>query len=337
MHGVDRFWMIPKRTLCIYGSKLPAVAHVTKGEILCVVCPMRKVAQSLIMTDVESEFETRPGAKFNNLRPIEIDNHYTKWTPSNWTDVANMSGSPIFNSAGKLVSIYGLGKIEERTIIADGMSASSAVSKSALTVMAPDIRPEIVPDVFFRIAPTEVVTNNYESPKTYFLCVAPTGRGKTIYFTKNLVELMPSKRNVALLKPTAAAVVGAYKRISELLKVSGNGHSMYTIKYLIGQRHEVGTERAGKSDRLLTLMTYGRAISQLQSIQNVYDYILLDEIHNLNDPTVLACDLALTKPNARYKCCSVEPEQVNSLMDKYSVNTANDKTLGLVLLARMVF
>lgn len=119
---------------CVYGGEMPRVASVSKGEILCVVCPFRRIGKFLIVTEEQSNFETRPGAKFNSMRPIDVDPHYTKWVPSPWKGVNGMSGCPIFNSAGQLVSIYGLGKIEHQSMTFDSMSTGSATHVLKVTI-----------------------------------------------------------------------------------------------------------------------------------------------------------------------------------------------------------
>nr|UDL13940.1 MAG: polyprotein [Xiangshan flavi-like virus 1] len=303
-NGYDYEWDKPfyrsdDEDVTVYGSKMIPLELAQVGEILCAVSPLRKVAQFLIVTKSSAEFRHRPGAVFYDLRPIKIDDHFTKVSAMPWKGVCGMSGSPIFNSKGKLVSVYGLGKIEKRLIGVPGVAMGEDVR--ALTVLAPTIRPEIVPDAFFRAAANEAVTSRYDGSDTHFLCVAPTGTGKTIYFTKNLMEICPRGSKVLLLQPAVAAVVNAYNRLSSLLEASSANNNVYTVKYVVGQRNENRTKSQGYGDKTLTLMTYGRALVEVSSIESTYDYILMDEIHNLNDPSVLACDLRLTKIGAHYK------------------------------------
>lgn len=44
-----------------------------QGEILCIVCPLRKTSQFLVVVETKSEFESRRGHIFYSLRPINVD------------------------------------------------------------------------------------------------------------------------------------------------------------------------------------------------------------------------------------------------------------------------
>lgn len=297
----DIFHKSKDEDLIIYGNKAYPFALAKRGEILCVVSPTKGVGKFLMVEATGEHQDGRGAALFYEMRPVDVDPQFNTVTPSNWKGVQGMSGSPIINCGGKIVSVYGLGKIETRQLSAYDKAVQSGAN-TALTVLAAEATTDATPDLFFKTAVSELLNEPLKDNESYYLVEAPTGAGKTINFTSRLMAALSGRRRLYLLQPTVAAVRGAYEQLNRVLKTDGENRDKFTVCYTVGQQHAESTDQRGSGAVSLIIMSYGAALKRQQELIGEADYILLDEVHCRADPTVVAGDLQFTREGMRYKC-----------------------------------
>nr|UDL13941.1 MAG: polyprotein [Xiangshan flavi-like virus 2] len=287
--------------IVIYGNSRPQYAKVGIGEICCMFSPVDNFGKWLIVTGETEQFENRGSSKFITFRPIDIDDSFNLVKPSDWKGVAGLSGSPIINSEGKIVGLYGLGRVQTRSLpLNRGVSQNSV---RALTVTSADIRHEQTPDGYFDTCIDDLFSRSLGDGEYYYLVEAPTGTGKTINFTTLLMRRSKPNTRILMLEPMVNAATGAWSAICRVLDVDGVNRGKYRVSYQIGQQHSASSNAVGEGNIELVIMTYGKANASVNEISSMnFDYILLDESHSIEDVNVVMGLMRFTKKNKPYKC-----------------------------------
>uniref|UniRef100_A0AAT9JH95 Genome polyprotein n=1 Tax=Brachymeria lasus associated flavi-like virus TaxID=3142493 RepID=A0AAT9JH95_9FLAV len=270
-----------------FGEIRPAY-DVKKGEILAVINPAVNLFHLLICNETNVILNTRR-TKFMELLPLVImPDGMVKLNC--WQGLPGASGSPIVNVKGDVIGVYGLGKY---TTDAGGLSLEADDGNRLQTFV---VDASLATDTrhYFSEAMKEVVNTDLPATAKYFLLECATGIGKTTIGTVELMNLMTSGQNVLLLQPGVLAVRNAFARIRQLLDVDGANRNKYCVRYEVGQRHSDSSQSVGFGDIKLDIMTYGKALVNAMAVKESYTYIILDEIHCDDDPTVLCGDIVFT-------------------------------------------
>nr|WPA70758.1 MAG: polyprotein [Chalinolobus tuberculatus flavivirus 1] len=305
------------KDVVMYG-KVITFPKVDAGDVVALLDPIAKRAQMYIVGSSGLKMRGRV-SEFKRLKPIKISSKST-YQLSRGSGYNGSSGSPIIDSKGRPVAIYGLMKWH----VEEDMPAQ-------LNCMVPnDIKDHDVSS-YFKEAAKEVVelsTNGTALPNeaSHMLLVAPTGTGKTTMLTIEIAKLLKHPR-ILLLQPTTTAVRNAYIRIAQL--ISQEKISKVRVSYLIGNRNmeAVGSHPPiadlARPTTEIKIMTYGKAmVSDIKG----YSLYLLDEVHTVNDVNVVAMQLLVSSSQQTNKIVKLTATPVSirgshHLMDGRSIAT----------------
>nr|QRW42872.1 MAG: polyprotein [Placeda virus] len=281
-----------KADVCMYGRTLKFAA--TKiGEVVTAFNPTAKFGIHYFVSKNQATLQGRGNVTFLKLVPMTItsDGHPKIATCSFFR---GMSGSPIVNSLGQPVGIFGLGMVED--ISCSVGSIHTTVNYSGVG----EIKIESL--AFFEMCAKNLVTA--ERTAKFFYCNAPTGAGKTTKLPPLIVKAQKKYNNknckILILQPNVVSVVNCAQYMHKVMMGLGISDKACKIMYEVGIRNAdhsktIGGER--DTDSIIVIKTYGKQYETFKTMAD-YDYVVLDEVHVIRDVNVVSTIVRLeNSPN----------------------------------------
>ncbi|ALL52882.1 polyprotein [Xingshan cricket virus] len=285
-HGSEKFTfvkheMLKGADLAVYNRECQlSTAH--EGDILMAFNPATLFSQLFKVVSIGPASKDRPGL-FYQMVPVEYNGSDIVLSP--WQRFPGMSGSPVINSTGELVTIYGLGTtITQETA---GETLTTLMQHGPIkTIGAVNL-------AFFERAVERVLTPEAKQAVYCYLC-APTGTGKTTQFVSLLLKKLQLKQSITLLQPTVTACRNTYLFIGQLLLAEKGSFSNWRVTCDIGKRNENAHEEqngpawdgTGPQLHIYTSEKWYVNCNNLMS-----DFIILDECHKINDRDMVKTDI----------------------------------------------
>lgn len=268
--------------ICMYGKKL-TFATMTPGEIVVSFNPITKFGMYFLVETVEATLEGRPGVKFAKLIPIKLANN-GQVIPCGYH--YGCSGSPIINSNGEPVGVFGLGT--DAAIMDHGAQIHTVAHYSPIGLIKIDYKS------FFDLAARNFVHGILDFDQLAFYLNAPTGSGKTTQFPIALAKELINNGNftgvvrILVCQPNVDAVKNGSKRAAAAAVALGV--KRLKITYHVGLGNEDARQDVlDVNDPMVQIdfKTYGKQWAGLDSIRD-YAYVILDEVHVIGDADVVA-------------------------------------------------
>lgn len=269
--------------ICMYGKKIE-FDPVSEGEVVTAFNASADFGLHYVVSKKSTTLQGRGNSAFLKLLPISIDNNGGAKIIK-MPFCRGMSGSPIVNSKGVPVGVFGLGMMQK--VVLGDQSLTTAVGYSGTGELRLD-------NISFFDQSTKYLINHEGSCDSYYYCNAPTGTGKTTilpaYLVLNHHQIKKIGCKVLILQPNVTSVINCSGYLDKVLSSIGVSKSDCKVGFEVGLRNTVssnwvGDDRDTKSD--IVIKTYGKNYESWNKMSD-YDYILMDEVHVSKDASVVS-------------------------------------------------
>lgn len=276
----------PEADIVQYGTTKIELDKMLEGEIVCAFNPSGfgqfYLVDSLGVKIMDDD------VPFAKLVPITLTHEGYKVEQIG--RFPGFSGSPIVNSKGRVVGLYGMQKVAQHIGSADLPIDTTITFTSTGMVRNQSME-------FFKNAALHYLTNTLGNEERYFYLNSPTGSGKSTMLPYQLLMNAPENCKILLLQPTTTAVKNTYNRIKTHIGTTPKMLKKYHLSYRIGNSNDENAGDHGDGKIVLTIMTCGKFLAMskhtMKCTLETYNYVLLDECHLITDITVVQLDIML--------------------------------------------
>lgn len=256
--------------LAVYNGK-PDFAKVELGKIYIAFNPCLSVG-IFLKAGMESNLANRGGTNFFKMVPVQRVGK--TWVEYESDGFYGLSGSPIINSQGEQVGVYGLAKYE-----------TVGICKTLVT-HTPNVTLHQKIVGYFKNCAENYVSKAWPQNADHAYLQCPTGIGKSTTFILEIALI--AKGKIVVLQPNRVACINAFERVKSLC-IQGKVllKKRMSVVLRLGKVGGNDDDRYGLDicDTEIIFATYGYGVSN-KTLLTTADYLVLDECHKTDDSNV---------------------------------------------------